>query len=452
VNNTTILIVDDEKNILGSLKTALSLEGFTIVLADSGESALSILARKTIDLVLLDVKLPGMNGMDVLKSIRKSDSTLPVIMMSGHGTIQTALDAVRLGAFDFIEKPLSTDRLMVTISNVLKMNRLQQENDELRTSDDNYQLVGSSKAMQEIADKIKITANTMSRVLILGENGTGKELVARAIHGLSGRAGKPFIKVNCAAIPDDLIESELFGHVKGAFTGAMAARKGKFSLANGGTIFLDEIGDMKLEMQSKLLRVLQEGEFEPVGGEETISVDVRVISATNRDLDAMIASDEFRQDLYYRLAVIPITIPPLQDRLDDIEELTLHFSSLICAEYSRPEVTFSNEAIAELKKYNWPGNVRELRNMVERIIILNQKSSIEAADVTALISSGSSQAETIATFGQPLRELSSNFEKLVIERALDRNDNNVTNTARELDLERSHLYKKMKAYDINPRD
>lgn len=449
----TILIVDDEKNILSSLKTALSIEGFEVVLADSGESALQILTRTTVDLVLLDVKMPGIDGLTVLKMIREKYTALPVIMMSGHGNIKTAMEAVRLGAIDFIEKPLSSERLIVTISNVLKLHKLQRENQELKFGEDQrFLMVGSSPPMQDLVEKIKISAKTNSRVLVLGENGTGKELVARAIHALSERSSRPFVKVNCAAIPADLIESELFGHVKGAFTGAMGARRGKFSLANGGTIFLDEIGDMKLEMQSKLLRVLQEGEFEPVGSEETIEVDVRVISATNRNLEEMIEKEVFRQDLYYRLAVLPLSIAPLRERLEDVEELVNHFSSMICSEYNRPVVQFDEDAVRALKTHTWPGNVRELKNTVERIIILNQKSSISKEDVKKVVSFGQTPVGEIPTAGKPLRDLVSEYEKTVIEKALERNANNVSNAARELDLERSHLYKKMKAYDINPRD
>jgi two-component system nitrogen regulation response regulator NtrX len=453
VYDAKILIVDDEKNILSSLKTALSIEGFTVTIADSASLALQLMKKASFDLVLLDVKMPGIDGMSFLKTIKEREPALPVIMMSGHGTISTALEAIKLGAIDFIEKPLSSERLIVTISNVLRIHKLQRENQELKFGEQHkYQLVGSSKSMLDLMEKVKITSGSNSRVLVLGENGTGKELVARAIHALSDRSDEAFIKVNCAAIPDELIESELFGHVKGAFTGAMAARKGKFTLANGGTIFLDEIGDMKLEMQSKLLRVLQEGEFEPVGGEETISVDVRVISATNRNLEELIEKDQFRQDLYYRLAVIPLAIPPLRERLEDIEELVDHFISQVCTEYNRPSVHFDEGAISLLKTYTWPGNVRELKNTIERLIILNSKSQITADEVAPVVNFSKSAGGEIPVAGKPLRDLVGEYEKKVIEKALERNLNNVTNTARELDLERSHLYKKMKAYDIKPRD
>jgi transcriptional regulator with GAF, ATPase, and Fis domain len=306
--------------------------------------------------------------------------------------------------------------------------------------------------MREVVDNIKTVAPTNTTVMIRGENGTGKELVAKAIHFASPLRDKPFIKVNCAAIPDDLIESELFGHVKGAFTGAMGARKGKFELANGGTIFLDEIGDMKLEMQSKLLRVLQEGEFEPVGGEQTIKVNVRVLSATNRNLEKMISEEQFRQDLYYRLAVIPIQVPPLRDRLEDIAELVTHFSRKICNENNRSLVSFSEEALSKLKTHQWPGNVRELKNIIERLIILSKTSEISRKEITMVLPSMMAMpAAEVALHGKPLKELVADFEKKAIEKALDRNDSHVSNTARELGLERSHLYKKMKAYGVNPR-
>lgn len=456
--NTTksrILIIDDEKNILTSLNTALSLEGFDVTVAGSGEIGLKKIEKESVDLVLLDVQLPGIDGLDSLKKIRKDKPRLPVVMMSGHGTIQTALEAIRLGAVDFIEKPLSTERLIVTIRNALHIEELVRENIELKSgSPHGLEIIGSSKVIKDVLEKVRVTAPTNSRVLISGENGTGKELIARAIHLQSFRSDKPFIKVNCAAIPAELIESELFGHVKGAFTGAMAARRGKFELADGGTIFLDEIGDMKLEMQSKLLRVLQEGEFEPVGSESTISVDVRVLSATNRNLENMIKEDLFRQDLFYRLAVIPIQLPALRERLEDIPELIKHFSDLVCAEYNRMEVDFDESAETLLKKHNWPGNVREIKNTVERLIILNQTNIItenEVKTVLSIDSDVSSATGSLPISGRPLKDLVTQFEKIVIEKSLEDNSFNVSNSAKALGLERSHLYKKMRAFGINPR-
>jgi DNA-binding NtrC family response regulator len=449
-----ILVVDDEKNILSSLKTALSLENFEIRLAGSGELAVKRMEEDEADLVLLDVKMPGIDGIETLRRLKEKWPQLPVVMMSGHGTIQTALEALRLGAVDFVEKPLSTERLIVTIHNALKIETLRRENINLKADiGEQLEIVGSGKALGAVLERVRITAPSESRVMIRGENGTGKELIARAIHSASPRAARPFVKVNCAAVPAELIESELFGHVKGAFTGAIAARKGKFELADRGTIFLDEIGDMKLEMQSKLLRVLQEGEFERVGGEETIRVDVRVISATNKDLEKLVAEGGFRQDLYYRLAVIPLTVPTLRERLDDIPELIEHFSARICARNNRRPVAFDTEAIEMLQQYPWPGNVRELQNIVERLIILSRSNMIVQADVeAALPSSIAAAAGDIVIAGKPMKELSADYERHVIEKALERNNNHVSNTARELGLERSHLYKKMRAYGINPRE
>jgi len=446
----TILVVDDEKNILSSLKTALSLEDFSILVAGSGEIALEKLEAEEVDLVLLDVKMPGIDGIETLKRIRAAAPRLPVIMMSGHGTIRTALEAIRLGALDFVEKPLSTERLLVTIGNALDLERLERENIVLRQESEKRDvIVGSSPALRAVLEQVEITGPTQSRVLILGENGTGKELIARAIHRRSGRAARPFVKVNCAAIPSELIESELFGHVKGAYTGAVAARKGKFELADGGTVFLDEIGDMKLEMQSKLLRVLQEGEFERVGGEKTVKVDVRVIAATNQNLEKMVAGELFRQDLYYRLAVIPISVPPLRERAEDIPELVEHFAGLVAAENKRPPVSFDTSALEILETHSWPGNVRELKNTVERLAILSREPVIGAEEVAAVL-----PTTVIPDIGGPqlakgtIKEMVSSFEKQVIEQALRRNGWQVSRTARQLGLERSHLYKKMKAHRI----
>lgn len=448
----TILVVDDEKNILTSLKTALNLEGFEVSIAGSGEIALEKVAQEPIDLVLLDVMMPVLDGMETLKRLREAYPTLPVVMMSGHGTIGTALEAIRNGAVDFVEKPLSTDRLILTIRNVLHLHRLERENVELRNvSGAGEEIVGGGPALQQVLRAITLTAPSASRVLILGENGTGKELVARAIHAASPRAAKPFVKVNCAAIPSELLESELFGHVKGAFTGAIAARKGKFELADGGTIFLDEIGDMKLEMQSKLLRVLQEGEFEPVGGERTIRVDVRVLSATNRDLDRMIREEQFRQDLYYRLAVIPIRVPALRERTEDIPALVAHFARTTCIANNRSPVNFSAEAIQRLRSYPWPGNIRELKNIVERLIILTRSDRIEAADVTAVLPAGAAVPSGVALSGKALKDLVADFEKAAIENAIERAGGNMSSAARDLGLERSHLYKKIRAYGISTR-
>jgi two-component system nitrogen regulation response regulator NtrX len=453
LSRAKILIVDDERNILSSLKTALSLEDFSVVVAGSGEIGLEKLEQEAVDLVLLDVKMPGLDGLETLRRIKRNYSGLPIVMMSGHGTIQTALEAIRLGAIDFVEKPLTTERLFVTLQNALQLDRLERENLEMRAGlEEEFKIVGESRAINEVHEQIRFTGPSQSRVLIHGENGTGKELVARAIHAASPRADKPFVKVNCAAIPSELIESELFGHVKGAFTGALAARKGKFVLADGGIIFLDEIGDMKLDMQSKLLRVLQEGEFEPVGSEDTVKVDVRVISATNRVLENLIREEKYRQDLYYRLAVIPINVPPLRERLDDIPLLIDYFSELICRENHRPKVAFAPEVPELLKTHTWPGNVRELKNIVERLIILSKEDLIGTGEVAEVLPTTTVAPDSsMLISGKPLKYLVSDFEKLVIEKALKRNAHHVSKTASELGLERSHLYKKMRAYGISPR-
>ncbi|RMD96412.1 MAG: sigma-54-dependent Fis family transcriptional regulator [Deltaproteobacteria bacterium] len=444
----TILIVDDEKNIIKSLTTGLRLEGFSVISAETGEKALDIAAGGQIDLVLLDVRLSGIDGIETLTRLRARFPDLPVVMMSGHGTIRTAVTATQKGAIDFLEKPIAMEKLLLTIRNALALKRLADENDTLRRQiDRKHVLVGESPPMRELKARIAQIAPTNGRVLITGENGTGKELIARAIHAQSRRRDKPFIMLNCAAVPRELIESELFGHEKGAFTHAIRTRKGKFEQADGGTLFLDEIGDMPLDMQAKLLRVLQEGEFERVGGNRLISVDVRIIAATNKDLAVMIREGTFREDLFFRLNVIPFRAPPLRERKADIPRLVEHFVGIICEENGKRPKTITAEALSLLEAYDYPGNIRELRNTVERLVILVPSETITHHDVMALFEPAR-EPRPRAAAGASLREQLQRAERSIIEEALRRNDWNVSSTARELQIERSHLYKKMRQLEI----
>jgi len=453
----TILIIDDEQNILVTLSRALSLEGYDTVVAGGGRVGLEKLAAAPVDLVMLDVKLPDLDGLDVLGRIREQDPGLPVVMMSGHATVEVAVRAVRLGASDFLEKPLSSEKVLVTVANALKIRRLAEENRDLKELVGlQSRMVGKSRVMQELAEQIRLVAPSQGRVLITGENGTGKELVARAIHDNSPRAKAPFVKLNCAAVPRELIESELFGHEKGSFTGASQMRRGKFELADGGTLLLDEVGDMPLAMQAKLLRVLQEGELERVGSADTLKVDVRVVAATNQDLPRAIDEGRFRQDLYYRLNVIPIHLPPLRERRADIPELAEHFMRLTCGQNNRRVKTFAPEALEYLTQHDFPGNVRELKNSIERLVILVQGDEIQPTDVERILRLGQPAASGQAGDGadacyspdKQLKEMVAEAERAFIHRALADCEGHVTNAARQLGLERSHLYKKMKALGI----
>jgi len=449
----SLLVIDDEPNILTTVRRALDLEGYAVEVAGSGAAGLAKLAEHDIDLVLLDVMMPGESGLEVLPKIRERHPDVAVVMMSGNATIETAVQATKLGAKDFIEKPLSSgDKLVLTISNVLELARLSRENQRLRArARAEFAMVGKSPAMRTIFDKIAKTAPTQGRVLITGENGTGKELVARAIHDHSRRADGPFIKLNCAAIPSELIESELFGHEKGAFTGATNQRRGKFELADGGTLFLDEVGDMNPSAQAKVLRVLQEGELERVGGSETIKVDVRVIAATNKDLQAEIAAGRFREDLYYRLAVVPIELPPLRTRREDIPGLAEHFLEQVCEENDRRAKKFASGAMTLLMQHDWRGNVRELKNVIERLVILTGDADVIAeSDVMDALPRVKPVKGAFAR-GTPFKDLVAAAEREIILAALDANEHHVSNTARELQLERSHLYKKMRALGIDHR-
>jgi DNA-binding NtrC family response regulator len=451
----TILIIDDEQNILVTLSRALQLEGYRTEVAGGGKVGLSKLADQPADLVLLDVKMPDMDGLEVLEKIRESLPGLPVIMMSGHATVEIAVRAVRMGAIDFLEKPLSSEKVLVTVANTLKLHRLSEENRDLKElAGLQSRMVGESPPMQALYDQIKIVAPSNGRVLITGENGSGKELVARAIHENSLRSAGPFIKVNCAAVPRELIESELFGHEKGSFTGASQQRRGKFELADSGTLFLDEIGDMQLTMQAKLLRVLQEGEIERVGSADTMVVDVRVIAATNQDLSKAISAGRFREDLFHRLNVIPIRVPALRERKDDIPALAHHFLRLACEQNNRRMKSFAPGALQRLSDHDFSGNVRELKNSVERLVIMVPDDTIKPADVDLWLKTGPRPGDAEAaqsSFYNPdltIKEMLANAERAFILQALQDCDGHVTNAAKQLGLERSHLYKKMKALGI----
>ncbi len=449
---STILVIDDEPNILTTVRRSLELEGYAVEVAGSGAAGLAKLVEHDIDMVLLDVMMPGETGLEVLPKLRAAKPEAIVVMMSGNATIDTAVQATKGGAHDFIEKPLSGDKLLITVQNALSFSRLASEAQRLRgRARADFAMIGKGAAMRAIYDKVAKTAPTTGRVLITGENGTGKELVARAIHDHSKRVDGPFIKLNCAAIPSELIESELFGHEKGAFTGATQQRRGKFELADGGTLFLDEIGDMNPSAQAKVLRVLQENELERVGGGETIKVDVRVVAATNKDLHAEIAAGRFREDLYYRLAVVPIELPPLRARREDIPQLVEHFLAQVCADNGRRLKKVASGAMTLIMQHDWPGNVRELKNVVERLAILTGDAEvITEADVGDALPRVKAVKSEFAR-GTPFKDLVAAAERDIIVAALDANDHHVSNTARELQLERSHLYKKMRALGIDPR-
>ncbi len=447
----TILVVDDEKNIQVTLARALTLEGWTAETAGGGREALEKIAALPVDAVVMDVRMPDIDGLEVLRRARESRPGLPVIVMSGHGSIETVRQAFKLGAFDYLEKPITEkDRLTAAVRNALALRHLAEENAELRraTGGAESEAVGRGPAMQRLLETVRRAAPTEGRVLLTGENGTGKELVARALHRGSRRRDGPFVKLNCAAVPADLIESELFGHERGAFTGAATARRGKFELADGGTLLLDEVGDMPAAMQAKVLRVLQEGEFERVGGQQPLRCDVRVIAATNKDLQAEVAAGRFREDLYYRLAVVPIHVPPLRERKEDVPEMASRFIAEACERNGRRPMTFAREALLALQGHDWPGNVRELRNLVERIAILCDGPSVTAEDVAGVLPGTRRPRGDRYREGVPLRDLVDEAEREIVLAALERHGDNVSETARALGLERSHLYKKMRALGL----
>jgi DNA-binding NtrC family response regulator len=445
-----LLVVDDEPSILTTLQKALSLEGFGVDVAGGVKVAEERLGRRTYDMVLLDVSLPDGDGVSLLERLRAGGNDTPVVMMSGHATIDAAVRATRLGAIDFLEKPLSTDRLLLVVENTLRLVRAEEESRALRKAAGQAgELIGQSRAMVLLREQIARAAKASASVLITGERGTGKELVARAIHQASPRAKGPLEKINCAAVPGELIESELFGHEAGAFTGATKQRRGKFERASGGTIFLDEVGDMPLPMQAKLLRVLQEREIERVGGNETLKIDVRVVAATNRDLVEAAKTGTFRPDLYDRLNVVPLSLPPLRTRREDIPELVRHFLAMTSAANDRHAMVISDDAIAELTAYSFPGNVRELRNVIERLVILTPDDRIARSDVRACLGETSGQEVSgVYRPAVPFRVLAEEAERAILEAALAHHDGHMAATARALDLERSHLYKKCKALGL----
>ena len=453
----TILVVDDEKDIRTSLTGILEDEGYQVGTAASGAEALECARQDLPDLVLLDIWMPGMDGLETLEKLKNLFPQITVVMISGHGTIETAVRTTKLGAFDFIEKPLSLDKVLITVANALRMRELTVENEELKQAAGNeFELIGDSAAMAVLREQIIRVAPTSASVLVTGENGTGKELVARSIHYYSLRRDKPFVAINCAAIPEELIESELFGHEKGAFTGALAQKKGKFDLADGGTLFLDEIGDMSLKTQAKVLRILQERCFERVGGTRLVSVDVRIIAATNKELDEEIRQGRFREDLYYRLNVVPFRVPALRERPADIRLLIPYFMDQFHRREGRESKVFLPETLEMLRSYDWPGNVRELRNIVERILIMTPGRVISPADIPNLAGEqqayapASTKTEGALVFGT-LREAREEFEREFIVQKLEQNDWNISRTAEVIDLERSNLHRKIKSYGIDIR-
>ena len=440
-----VLIVDDERGIRRSLKGVFEDEGYTTDVAATGEECLDCIEGEKFDLILLDVWLPGIDGIETLKRIREKDASTAVIMISGHATIATAVSATKLGAYDFIEKPLSIEHTMLTVRNALSHRRLQATNRKLRSElESRYNIVGESIPIKALRKQIAVVAPTNSRVLIYGESGTGKELVARNIHFQSNRSDGPFIEVNCAAIPEELIESELFGHTRGSFTGATDNQKGKFELAMGGTIFLDEVGDMSLKTQAKVLRAIEQQKFQPIGAQSTRSVDVRIIAATNKNLAGEIQNGRFREDLFYRLNVIPFFVPPLRERQADIAAIAQYLLSVFAAEHGRPAKTFGDGVLKAMAGYSWPGNVRELRNEIERLVIMVSGDNIEATDLALPAVGG--------TNGHTLQDGRARYEKGLILSKLQASGWNVSQAARELGVERSHLYRKMKAYGISKKE
>ena len=451
MSKARILIVDDEAGIRQTLRGILEDEGHSVTAAADATSGQALMASDGFDLVLLDVWLPDRDGLEILEELREGDFETPVIVISGHGNIDTAVKAMRIGAHDFLEKPLALNRVVVSVENALERNRLERRVRELSNRlDPERRLIGDSPPMRQLKDELKLAARAESRILITGENGTGKELVARRIHDLSGRRQSAFVEVNCAAIPEELIESELFGHVKGAFTGASGNRRGRFEQADGGTLFLDEIADMSLNTQAKVLRVLEEQRFERVGGSEPIEVDVRVLAATNKNLEEdELPAGRFREDLYFRLAVIPLHVPALRDRREDIPALIDHFLQRFAAEAGRRPKTVDPQALERLVAYAWPGNVRELRNLSERLMIMAPGEVVSEADLPPRVR-GTDAVASVATDYASLKEARESFERLYIERRLGAAGGNVSQAARDLGVDRRHLYRKLQAYGIDP--
>jgi two-component system, NtrC family, nitrogen regulation response regulator NtrX len=446
-----LLLVDDDPNTLASLSRAFRLAGHEATVCDNATRALDLLRTETFDLIFSDVVMPGKNGLELLEDLKKAGVKTPIVLISGQANIEMAVRATKLGALDFLEKPLSTDKLLVTFENALRLTRLEDENRELRHRLGKHELIGSSPAMTRLVAQIDRVAASETRVCILGETGTGKELVARAIHERSARHQNAFVTLNCAAVPAELIESELFGHEKGAFTGAAARHVGKFEQADGGTLFLDEIGDMPLAMQAKLLRVLEEGEVERVGGDKAIGVNVRVLVATHRNLEELVKQNAFRSDLFHRVYVFPLHLPALRERLEDFPTLVQHFARQVATQNGWKEKTFADEAIVELRRYSWPGNIRELRNVVERLVLLSGNEAVSAGDVRLVLpaSDGGASGGAESEFTGTLAERTEIFEKKMLLAEIRRHNFHMTNVARALGLERSHLYKKCQQLGID---
>ena len=445
----SVLVVDDEKSIRDSIKMILEYDKYDVQFAGDGPSALGKIAAAHFDVVLLDIKMAGMDGLVVLKTVKEKIPELPVVMISGHGTIETAVEATKLGAFDFLQKPLDRERLLITVRNAIQAKELMSEVKEMKEQVEGKDaILGESPKIKEVLTIVQRVAQTEARVLIIGENGSGKELVARAVHRLSRRQHQKFVEVNCAAIPNELFESELFGHEKGAFTGASSQRIGKFELADGGTLFLDEIGDMSLNSQAKVLRALEEGKIERVGGNRQISVDVRLIAATNKNLLEMIRQEKFREDLYHRLNVIPIVVPPLRERSEDIPLLARAFADDICRRYGIARKEFSDEALQKLTSREWSGNVRELKNLVERLVIMTASSTIEADQVEPQATRPKGNWSALLDLSGSFQDFKERAEAAYIKKLLDENDWNISRTADALDIQRSHLYNKMKKFGL----
>ncbi len=449
MGNTKVLVIDDEKNILESIKMVLSYEDYIVETAATGLDGIELFKKTRPDIVLLDVKMPGFDGIQVLQSLKKIDQLPEIIMISGHSGIEEAVEASKLGAFDFLEKPISRDKLLLTIRNAAVKVNLLKENYTLKNiTEKKYQLIGQSKAMEQLKNVIQKVAKTPSTVLITGESGTGKELIARSIHNLSRRKNSKFVQVNCAAIPEELIESELFGHEKGSFTGAYEKKIGKFESAHNGTIFLDEIGDLSLKAQAKVLRVLEEGEIQRVGTAEIKKVDVRVIAATNKNIEEEIKKEAFREDLFFRLNVVPIYSPSLRERSEDIPILVDHFINYYSEENNFKRKSFSNKAIQRFISYEWKGNIRELRNLIERLMIMSDSKIIDEADLPENMKTQKEEEAVDFSSIKLWKDFKHQSEKNFITAKLKEYNFNIAKTAREIELPRSNLYKKIESFDI----
>jgi two-component system, NtrC family, nitrogen regulation response regulator NtrX len=444
-----LLLLDDDPSTLASLSRAFRLAGHEATVSDNAARALDLLRSETFDLILSDVVMPGKNGIEFLEDLKKAGVRTPVVLVSGEANIEMAVRATKLGAMDFLEKPLSTDKLLVTLENAMRLSRLQEENRQLRDRLGKHELVGCGPAMTKLLAQIDRVAASETRVCILGETGTGKELVARAIHEKSPRRENAFVTLNCAAVPAELIESELFGHEKGAFTGAAAKHLGKFEQADGGTLFLDEIGDMPVAMQAKLLRVLEEGEVERVGGDKPIRVNVRVLVATHRNLEDLVKQNAFRRDLFHRIYVFPLLLPALRERLEDFPVLIEHFARQVAAQNGWREKTFAEDAVDELRHYSWPGNLRELRNVIERLVLLAGDDPVAGPEVRLVLPAPDGASSTSCSGTGTLAERTEHFEREVLLAEIHRQNFHMTNVARAMGLERSHLYKKCQQLGID---